>query len=275
MGAAPKAIGRHGPGRAHRAILVATALHEASVPALRRGVVLAEIFDARLHVLHVVSRISPALQERSEVTRDAVRRWAEADAQIVLPDDAVLVGAGDPADAITGAAEEVHADLVVIGRPGRDGATLDGLCRSPTRSILIADRQRNRGELVAATDMLDPKFPIVHSAARLARALEAHVTVVHNVEAGGPAEGVRLGTILTRVHSLERLACELASVRGAKVGATRATSDAIADVALARDADIVVVGVRTGHGRTLDDLLRMTLGRSVLAVPIEPAPVAA
>lgn len=261
-------------GRAHRAILVGTALDEPAAFALRRAHELARIFDARLHVVHVVPRGSDA----GDAKRQAVRRWAEREAGLVLSPRGVLVEEGDPAATLLRSAEETSADLVVVGRPLGDGSTVAGLCRSLSRSLLIADRERNREEVVAATDMLHPQFPIVHSAARLARAIAAQVTVVHNLEGTGPSAGVRLDTVLDRVHSLERLSRELASVRAASVGTTRSTADAIdaiADLAHARDADIVVVGARAGRGRTLASLLDKLEGRSVLAVPLPPVEVAA
>ncbi len=261
--------------RRRRDILVATALDETSVPALKRGHALAEVFGARLHVMHVLSRVAPALEGRADIARAAVREWAEREAKVVLSDDAIFVATGDPAMLLAIAAEDTSADLLVIGRAVRDGSTMHRLTRTITRPLLVADRPRTRTELVAATDMVDPRFPIIHSAARLARALAAHVTVVHNVEGSGPTIGVRLDTVLERVDALERLSRELAAVRAANVGSSKPTPEAIAEIASSRDADMIVVGVREGHGSTLSALLDRTRGHSVLAVPLRPVEVAA
>jgi nucleotide-binding universal stress UspA family protein len=254
-----------------RAILVATSLDESGVVALRRAHALSKVFSARLHLMHVLPSSTRPLVVDEEVARDAVVRWAADQASVVLSGTAVHVDIGDPTAAIGRAAKLFGAELVVVGAPETEAAaeavlSLAGAL-SHVSALLVAHPPKTSGELVAATDLRDEHFPIVKTAAHLADALAARVTVVHNLENDGPVLALALENIAGRLQELERLANELDRIRGGRVSTTRTTAEAIADVAHARDADIAVVGIRRGHGRTLLSLLgRATC--SVLAIPL-------
>jgi universal stress protein A len=113
-------------------ILVATDFSEPSEVAVRYGRTLAEAFDARLHILHVVpdSLALPwATMADGLAMADVQRHWEE-DAierlQRMLPEsDRAAVRAvlatrtGDPVRQITGYATDAHADLLVLGTHGR------------------------------------------------------------------------------------------------------------------------------------------------------------
>ena len=253
-----------------RAILVAASLDESGVVALRRAQILSQVFAARLHVVHVLSSSMPPLVADEEVVRREIVQWAAA-ADVIVPGRSVHVDIGDPTAAIQRTAKLLGTELVVVGAPATEdsAATVLSLASglANASALLVAYPPRTSGELVAATDLRDAQFPVVHIAAQLADALAARVTVVHNLENDGPVLALALENIAGRLQELERLANDLDRIRGGRVSTTRTTAEAIAEVARTRDADIAVVGVRRGHGRTLLSLLgRATC--SVLAIPL-------
>lgn len=254
-----------------RAILVATSLDDRGVVALRRGHALAHVFGARLHVVHVLSSSTPPLVVHEDDAREAVVRWATVEADVDLPGRRVHVDIGDPTTAIAKAVNASGAELIIAGAPDTEdsAATLASLASSLPRAsaLLVAHPPRTSCELVAATDLRDGQFPVVKIAAQLADALAARVTVVHNLENDGPVLALALENIAGRLQELERLANALDRIRGGRVSTTRTTAEAIADVAQSRDADIAVVGIRRGHGRTLLSLLERATC-SVLAIPL-------
>jgi len=262
-----------------RAILAVADRDAPGVVALQRAYVLSQIFDARLFVVHALPNGAQPLVEHEDAVRSAVVEWAAATAKVALAPQDVEVDVGHPARAVERAARAVGAELIVVGAPhtlDEDGSagsedrlanTIADLAGSLSRGLLVAHPPRTRCELVAATDLRDARFPVVKTAAQLADALSARVTVVHNLEQDGPVLSLALETVAGRLQVLERLASELDGVRGGHVSTTRTTAEAIADVARSRDADIAVVGIRRGHGRTLLSLLGRTRC-SVLAIPL-------
>ena len=252
-----------------RVILVAALLDESGVVALRRAHALSQTFGAQLHLVHVLANATRPLVVDEESARDDVVRWAADEAGVVLAGRVVHVDIGDPARVIHHQAKTLGAELIVVGAPAAETNTLGSLASSLSRTtaLLVAHPPRTSCELVAATDLRDGQFPVVKVAAHLADALAARVTVVHNLENDGPVVALALENIAGRLQELERLANELDRVRGGRVSTTRTTAEAIADVASSCDADIAVVGIRPGHGRTLLSLLaRATC--SVLAIPL-------
>lgn len=254
-----------------RAILVGTSLDDRGVVALRRGRDLAQIFGARLHVVHVLSSSTPPLVVHEDEAREVVVRWAAVQAGVDLPGRCVHVDIGDPTTAIREAVNESGAELIIVGAPETEDSagTVASLASSLPQpsALLVAHPPRTSCELVAATDLRDAQFPVVKIAAQLADALAARVTVVHNLENDGPVLALALENIAGRLQELERLAGALDRIRGGRVSTTRTTAEAIADVAQTRDADIAVVGIRRGHGSTLLSLLERATC-SVLAIPL-------
>jgi len=111
----------------HNKILVPTDFSEASTESLRRASVLAETFDAELHLLHVVKPsmyfetdmvsaaslggVNKAIHERELVQ---LQKQAKAcDVEVVLHHKASV---GDHARTICEFAKSLPADLIVIGR---------------------------------------------------------------------------------------------------------------------------------------------------------------
>lgn len=102
-----------------KAVLAATALESASRHALRAARALAQASGARLHVVHVSTTAAD-----EHATRNALQRIEK------LPDDAVLhVLFGDPATLICRLADEVGADVLVLG-PHRQLRAKSGVDKS-------------------------------------------------------------------------------------------------------------------------------------------------
>ena len=113
-------------------ILVATDFSEPSDVAVRYGRALAEAFDARLHILHVVSdslSLPWATMADGLAMADVQRRWEEEASkrlQRMLPESdraalrtVLVTRTGDPVRQIADYAMQTHADLVVLGTHGR------------------------------------------------------------------------------------------------------------------------------------------------------------
>lgn len=263
-------------------VLVATAFDAASEVALRRGQALARILQARLVVLHVIpspsfiNMLFPqkhaldalAMEAMASTATEAARAWCEE----VLGADAeaptIVFERGRVAGSILKAARDAQASMIVLGdSPGVGSALFGGggiaaavIHRAPI-PVLVARPERPGNEIVAATNFADGKYPALNQAVRLGVRLGAHVTFVHNVDAGDHVAAASFfgfpfpTTVLPREPDLGRRAQELAEVARfigtdiETVVVTKArTADAILEVARGRDADLVVVGTRRRHG---------------------------
>jgi nucleotide-binding universal stress UspA family protein len=103
-------------------LLFATDLSPASDPALRCASALARRFNADLYLLHVVPALSganPATDAAAQRATAAMRRLREEvlAAQDKFATTAILTG--DPIERILQKAEDVHADLIVMGTSAR------------------------------------------------------------------------------------------------------------------------------------------------------------
>ncbi|WP_380678146.1 universal stress protein [Salinigranum sp. GCM10025319] len=137
-------------------ILIATDGSDASAVAVEQGVTIAERFDARIHLLHVVDvrtemaasgvgDVADDLTETldtmaSEALDTAESRADEAD----VPFERVTLE-GYPHDAIADYAADHGVDLVVVGASGRSGvaehllgSTTERVARAVEASVLIA-----------------------------------------------------------------------------------------------------------------------------------------
>jgi nucleotide-binding universal stress UspA family protein len=113
-----------------KTIIYATDFSPESLEASRYAVSLAQEFQARLVLLHVVEGLEPTLlDERAQIAKpyklwlgklvpDELRLWCEVEFAVEF---------GRPAERILQAAWENHADLVVVGARGLDQLTSPGL----------------------------------------------------------------------------------------------------------------------------------------------------
>ncbi|MDX8406958.1 MAG: universal stress protein [Mariprofundaceae bacterium] len=118
----------------HGKILVGTDFSEQSDEALRRGMELAHAFEAEIYLLHVMepfmlydsdSMLAMPVEDLSEVRRTGAHERLEAQAAKVRNGvtiyPKIVEDMRSPAAALCDAAREFKADMIVLGRHGREG----------------------------------------------------------------------------------------------------------------------------------------------------------
>lgn len=228
-------------------VLAATDLDPASTVATRRAWELSRSLGARFSLAHALPRASSFPTAHTLVTTRSVIGWAAEHCNLALEPKHVRVRVGRPEQVLAAVAEEEQACLVVIGRSPSPELFLD-LARSVP--VLAATPSRRSHEMLVATDLCDPELPVVRRAESFAAACGHHLTVFHR-----PEPAISLSTTLAAAPRL-------------RVGRLRSAPAAIAAMAEERNADVVAVGLRRGHGSTLRALMDIGLDRSVLAIPI-------
>jgi nucleotide-binding universal stress UspA family protein len=154
----------------YRTILYATDLSPNAAHAFSHAVALARRFQARIHILHVLPEVEPAvlnyistamgedrlaeyeLEHKEEVTdniRQRLHRFAKAELAD-HPEDVdriadIEVHHGNAVDQILAAADRIEADIVVIGSHGRGrlkyallGSVAEKVLRKAHRPVLVA-----------------------------------------------------------------------------------------------------------------------------------------
>ena len=186
------------------------------------------------------------------------------------------------------AATEHCADLVVLspdaGGTGSVASTIAECTRVP---VLVARDPHPDGPIVAATNLIDRRYPVLTASRDLARTLHKRATFFHNaipIPPGGYFAAIGAGVPMGRPGSDIGMAHQpLARLRALTDGTdanvvvarSPATLDALLAVARERDADIVTVGQRRrswlarlmGRGFTRELVDRCP--RSVLVIPVE------
>ena len=218
--AAVDAAGASGPEREAwsvtplRRIICASDLSEGADEAIRQAGILSRAYGASLEVLHVAPRPDArprglshlGRHTRARTSAETVRERAQeelasrvASLNLASPKETrVLVTEGSPYAAISRRADEIGADLIVVGDKRRTdlrmqhlGEVAEKVVRHAHRSVLVARHGPGSGKVLAATDLSDPSLPAITSAAEEARRRGARLIVVHNVDpelnAFGPA----------------------------------------------------------------------------------------
>lgn len=283
----------------HR-ILVATDFSTRSDRALRRALLLARQSSAKLVLLHVVDDDQPT--QMVEAQRDESTNLLEELTQTARADGIgceFSVVLGDPFERIALAAEELRADLVLLGPHRRQilrdifvGTTAERIIRTSGRPVLMVNGFPTslHRTVVIAMDFT----PYSATAARAARQLglleHGEPIALHVIEdATGPLARASIPMQELRVREMqeeETAHAKLAQiVAEAGVGASlrvvrsneESTSMAINNWAQRLSADLVVVGT---HGRSglekwlLGSVAECVLAHStidVLAVPPDSA----
>lgn len=136
-----------------KTVLVATDLSGRSDIAVARAVQIARQQGATLHVLHVVDcelplMLAEAQREAAETILQAKVASLEKDGSIRTRISAIL---GDPCEEISFKAEEIEAELVVMGRHRHrrlaeffTGTTIERIARMATLPLLVATRPADR-----------------------------------------------------------------------------------------------------------------------------------
>jgi nucleotide-binding universal stress UspA family protein len=176
--------------------------------------------------------------------------------------------------------EQVQAQLLLLP-PRTDGvselvAELSARTRTP---VLVSRRPCTLQTIVAATDLRDSEYPVLRFAGALGGRLNSDIVAVHNLDPQPVAgsEALRAPADVLRgepgraagMARLRRASQQVLAPVQAVVRDDADPVDAILDEARARDAHLVVVGLRPGRRRSgvaarVVDLAQ----RSVLVIPI-------
>ena len=262
-----------------RRILVATDGSDYSAGAIRTGTALAQSCGAHLIGLSIVlnnpeySTLVPSLQELAEMlAREALESF---DAETGGNAETTTREASDPAQGIVASAQELAADIIVMGRRGRRGlarvmigdatAKVIGHATCP---VLVAPRAAQLWEkrILLATDGSACSEAAAGAVGNLAKQSGLPVSVVsvvtssHSDERRKEAERV----VAAEVERLTRMGLQ---VEGLVVEGR--PDEAIAKAAEASGADLIVVG---SHGRTglkkvlLGSVAERVIGQAVCPV---------
>lgn len=262
-------------------ILVGTDFDPASDEAIRQGLRWAADCGWRLAVCHVLPEIvgsNPLFPERAIYQQDTI---LELQRKVLLQIEQQVgrctnlephqfesrVEIGVPASTLVrlGHAEDVHG--LVVGGEARSsnafftlGTTAERIVRYATESVLLARKSPHSGHVLAATDLSDPGIPVLHAAAREARARSARLTLLHCVEL--PMQVLidgSMGMALPVVSEEQRLqqqetalarlraAAEREGVEAEILCETGLAIETILHTAQERQSELIVMG---SHGRT-------------------------
>jgi nucleotide-binding universal stress UspA family protein len=281
-----------------RTVFVATDFSVRSDRAIRRAVLLAQKAGAALWLVHAVDDDQPGGIVEAEraaawtLLDDQARSIVEVEGLECTP----LLVLGDPFEAVTAAAEEHAADLLVIGphrrRVLRDvftGTTAERAIRESRRPVLMANSVPAGGyrHALIALDLTAGSGDAIRAVTALGLDRDAAISVIHVYDA--PGSGLMARASLSADQVEEYLAGEEARI-GRDVDALLGTlrldpvarilkrnpgsvAHAIQETAREVAADLVVVGTR-GHagvtrfllGSVAAEVLR-SADRDVLAVP--------
>jgi nucleotide-binding universal stress UspA family protein len=255
-------------------ILVPTDGSDVASAAVDAAIVLAERFDADLHLLHVREVGEPPADREDEVTseleqlgRDAADRAAERAREAGLTaTTAVVEGGQTPHRAILDYADDHDVDLLALGTHGRTGLdrwVLGSVAEQTVRESPIpvltvhADTVLDDDieSILVPTDGSEGAEAAADHAIALAAATGAALHVVHAVDVGMITDGTAVGTALDALEeagqtAVDRVvdraeAADISTIQASVL--TGRAYRAITDYADEADVDYVVMGT---HGRT-------------------------
>ncbi|MCA9589414.1 MAG: universal stress protein [Myxococcales bacterium] len=289
-------------------ILVATDLSDGADIALDLAKTIAERDGAELAVVHVIPDVGPvnmlfpqANEKAALAITDLTQRASEAleaklEARLGGFPARVFVDAGVDYERIIDRANELDADLVLVGSHGRTGlarallgSVAEKVVRNAGRRVLVV-RPGHDGPVISATDMSEPSLPAIRAGAAEAKRRGAELIAAYALEvsayppgyaAGWPFgiywDGVDPNTVSQLREAAKSAlvsACELAEAKAEPRIIEGNAAAEIARLAETTGASLVVTGT---HGRT--GLTRLALGSvaekivrlspcSVLVVPV-------
>jgi nucleotide-binding universal stress UspA family protein len=271
-----------------RRVLCATDLSEAADRAVQQADREARWHGAELALLHVIPMTypgAPMTPEEVEHTMVEEERLASQIIDVLLErverltgrdagQVSVLVEDGAPAETIIAQADQLGADLLVVGSHGTGGArrllfgrVAEYVAKHAHASVLIARPDHESGRIVVATDFSGPDEPATRLAAEEAVRRCAALTMVHSIEVlspevalGEPGAMPPLAFGAYPIAELREIARKRLTQTMARLGVTGdievtegPPADAIVKVAADEQADLLVVGTsgRTGIDRLL------------------------
>ncbi|HXU74169.1 MAG TPA: universal stress protein [Polyangia bacterium] len=275
---------------ANRRILAATDLTEPSDEALRQASEWARLRGAELFVCHVAPSLVGSNMLFPQATERQVRDQPRIEARIAdavsdrscavtgreATDFHVIVAAGTPYAEIVRQAEELRADLVVVGSHSRSGLagiflgnTAEEIVRHAHTSVLLARPRHHRGRIVVATDLSDAARTALRAAAEQARLSTARITLMYSIHkeletalgmssfgSGYQFMDHERGDLRTKAEQKLRDLMERADVTGDAVVTEGAPAAELVQLADELGAELAVVGAT---GRTA--LRRMHIGK--------------
>jgi nucleotide-binding universal stress UspA family protein len=281
-------------------IMVPVDFSEPSKKAVNYGLSLALEFRARLVLAHIAP-FDAASYERAKVE---LLRLIPPDYRDRL-DFEIIVKAGDIRAELLAMVEEGEIDLVLMGSRGRSyfervllGSVTERLLRKLHVPILTVSHLNPEKEIhepgtvplrriVYATDLTEGSEVGLGFSVRLARGLDAHLTVVHAVHADDVAfRGLETAFLPdyaaeARAQAAERMSRMVALVSDGGVPVSTVIADgvpyeAINNVAEKDNADLIVINLQ-GKGRLERALLGTTAERVIrtATVPVLSLPLPA
>jgi len=282
-------------------VMVPVDFSEASKKGVNYGLSLALEFEARLVLANIVPYDSLAYLTAKAHLLDLIP--AELRERL---DFELIVKSGDVRQELLGIVEEKEIDLVVMGSRGRShvqrlllGSVTERMLRKLhvpvlTVSHLEPERELHKPgpvplkKLLYATDLADGSEAGLEFSIRLARGLNAHLTVVHVVQPLNAAMyGIETAGYLpdyateARAQASERLNRLVGLVSDGSVPITTVLADGVAyerihALAAGQKADLVVINLQ-GKGRLDRALLGRTAERVIrtATVPVLALPLPA
>jgi nucleotide-binding universal stress UspA family protein len=281
-----------------RRVLCAVRSLKAAPEALRRARSMATALSAELRLLHVMTEplfYSPLYPQLSaEASSSRIERCAallEETRRVcagtgALGQEDVLLRSGDFIDVVTEVAGEMDPDLIVLAdEEGLRGRQATRIARDTQTPVLIARPPRPGDVIVAATDLMDSRYPIIRGAALIGQNLASRLLLVHSVPPANATAALPEPWLpvfledapdLSQIfHRLRSIADRYSPEAGAIVACHSDPADAILTAARARDADLVVVGThkrswldRLLHGSVASRVVEHAPG-SVLVLPLD------
>jgi nucleotide-binding universal stress UspA family protein len=282
-------------------IMVPVDFSEPSKKAVNYGLSLASEFESRLLLAHIAPFDSGLYDKaKAQLLRLIPADWRER------LDFEIVVKAGDIREELLATVEEKEIDLVVMGSRGRSyfermilGSVTERLLRKlhvPILTVSHLDPEREihapgpvpLHRIVYATDLSEASEAGLEFSIRLAHGLDAHLTVVHVVQAVDIAlYGMETASFMpdyaaeARVQATERLSKLVALVSDGSVPITTVVADgapyeAINRISEQNHADLIVINLQ-GKGMLERALLGTTAERVIRTahVPVLSLPLPA
>jgi len=213
------------------------------------------------------------------------RRWVREVTGIEPAAGRVRVRTGDFTSVAAGRAQEVDAELVVLAPLGKgSGKCVTELARRAERPVLVAREAAREDSILVATDLEDPRHPVLRQGVKLSRG-DAAVVALHNMKPLVPLLGLTAPDAATSAQEaarerLRRAAAGLPTTVETVIAREASPVTAILHEAQVRAAGLIVVGTRpkSWYGRLVsEDVAAQVVNRasrSVVVTPVLPAPVA-
>ena len=284
-----------------KTIMVPVDFSEPSKKAVNYGLSLASEFGSRLVLAHIAPFDSGLYDKaKAQLLQLIPADWRER------LDFEIVVKAGDVRQELLAAVEEKEIDLVVMGSRGRSyfermilGSVTERLLRKLHVPILTVSHLDPEKEIhkpgpvplqriVYATDLSEASEAGLEFSIRLAHGLDAHLTVVHVVQAVDIAQyGMETASFMpdyaaeARAQATERLSKLVALVSEGRVPITTVIADGVPYEAINRvseqnHADLIVINIQ-GKGSLERALLGTTAERVIRTahVPVLSLPLPA